>query len=108
MLSENYIKGNYQVIKFDEVLTLNSDIAELEDIVKDFLKENIVNIAIHFKDDSFISSRSGAVIMRCLETINDNNGNLAFVNVNRMIHSFLTVTALDPVIKIYNSEEELQ
>lgn len=108
MLCETYYKGNYLVIKFNDVLTLNSDITELLDIVNDFLKKNIINIAIHFKDGSFLSSGSGAIIVCCLETINDNNGSLAFVNIDQTIHSFLTITGLDLKIKIYNSEEELE
>ncbi len=49
MLYETYKKGNYEVIKFNEVLTFNSDLDELTDIVNDLLKKNIVNMLFILK-----------------------------------------------------------
>ena len=108
MLYEIYIKGNYQVIRINEVLSLDSDITELDDIVNDFLKKNIVNMAIHFKDGSYLYSGSAATMIRCWEYIKEKNGDLVLINVNEDILDFLTVMGLDSVIKIYTSEEELE
>ncbi len=107
MLSETYQKGNYTVIKFLKVLHLTSNILELETIVDNRLKENRINIAIHFKEGSYLCSQTGAVLVRCWENIKDHEGDLTLINVNKDIHDFLTVIDFDSQIKIYDSEEEL-
>ena len=105
---ETYQKGKYQVIKCNDVLALSSNIDELDTIVDDFIEKNILKIAIHFKDGSYLFSRTGAALVRCWETLKDHNGELAFINVNQDIIDFLSIIDLDSVIKIYNSEEELE
>ena len=104
---ETYNKGNYQVIKIHEALHLTSNIDKLVDIIDDSLKKGILNIAIHFCDDSYLCSRTGAVLVRCWETIKDHNGIMAFVNVNRDIRDFLAVIDMESLIKIYSSEDEV-
>lgn len=108
MFYEIYIKKNYQVIKINDVLSLGSDITELDNIVNDFLKKNIVNVAIHFKDGSYLYSGSAAVIIRCWEYIKEKNGNFVLINVNEEIVDFLAIMGLDSVIKTCNSDEELE
>ena len=76
MLYETYHKGNYQVIKINEVLSLSSYITELADIVKDFLIKNIVNMAIHFRDGSYLNSGSAATIVRCWVYIKEKKGKI--------------------------------
>ena len=108
MLYATFKKGNYQVIKLNEVLDMNSHIDELDTIVNEFIEKNILKIAIHFKDDSYLSSRVGAAFVRCWETLKDHNGELVFINVNKDIRDFLYVIDFDSAIKIYDSEEELE
>ena len=105
---ETYQKGDYQVITFNKALVLTSNIDELDTIVSEFIEKNILKIAIHFKDGSYLSSRTGAAFIRCWETLKDYNGELLFINVNQDILDFLSVIDLDSVIKTYNSEEELE
>ncbi len=107
MLSEMYQKENYGIIKIKEVLHLTSSILELEPIVDKFLKEKVINIAIHFENGSYLCSQTGAVIVRCWENIKDHDGDLALINVNKDILDFLKVIDFESLIKIYDSEEEL-
>lgn len=107
MLYETYQKGNYQVITLEEALHMSSDISELESVITEFLKKDIVNIAVHLQEDSYFNSRSGAVFVRCWETIKEHNGVLALVNINRSIRDFLAIIDLESEIPIYNSEDEL-
>lgn len=108
MLYETYTKGKYQVIKFNKALTLNSDITELGDIVNKLLKKNITNIAIKFKEGSYLYSSTASVIVHCWKRIERHNGSFALVNVNQDIYNFLKIIDLDSVFKICNSEEELE
>lgn len=108
MQFETYQKGNFQVIKINEMLTMNSDISELVKMIYEFLGKNIVSIAINFSDDSFLSSSNGAIIVRCWEAIKDRRGELVFINVNKNIRDFLSIIGFTSVSKIYNSEDELE
>ena len=108
MLYETYQKGNYQIIKINEALTLNTDITKLEDVVNKFLKKNITNIAIHFKDGSYLYSNTAAVIIYCWKTVKFHNGYFVLINVNENIYTYLALLAFDLEIKIYDSEEELE
>ena len=107
MIFETYNKGGYEVIKINKVLSLNSKIEELAGVVDSLLEKNIVNIAIHFRDGSYLYSATGSVIVQCWEAIQDRNGSLALVNVNQDIHDFLNVIDFDSVIKIFRNDEEL-
>ena len=108
MQYEIYQKGIYQVIKINEMLTMNSNISELEKIITELLEKNSNTIAIYFTDDSYLSSSAGATIVRCWEAVKDRNGELAFINVNKNIRDFLSIIGFTSVNKIYNSEEELE
>lgn len=107
MKYDTYQKGNYQVIKIDEVLNLLSDINELENVVNGFLEKGNTHVALSFKEGSYLFSSTGSVLVRCWENIKDNNGKLALVNVNEDILDFLRVIDFESAINIYNSEEDL-
>lgn len=108
MKYETYNKGDYKVIKINEVLDLNSNITELESIVNDSLMKKYLNIVIHFKDNSFLYSNSAAVLVLCWEKIKDEKGTLALVNINEDIYNFLRVIDFDSAIKIFKNENELE
>ena len=108
MKYKTYTRGDFKVIKLNEVLGLNSDISELEAVVNDLLMKKYLNIAIHFKDNSFLYSHLAAVLVLCWEKIKDEKGTLALVNINEDIHNFLRVIDFESAIKIFKSEEELE
>jgi hypothetical protein len=107
MVTEVYKVGIYHVIKINEVLHLTSNIDELVDIVDDLLKNNVKNFAISFQDNSYLYSKTGSVIVRCWEKIQDQNGNLTLINTNDDIRDFLAVIDIELLIKKVGTEEEL-
>lgn len=107
MLTEVYEIGTYHVIKINEILHLTSNIDELLSIIDNLLKKNVKNIAISFQDNSYLYSKTGSVIVRCWEKIQDQNGNLALINTNEDIRDFLAVIDIEFLIKKVSTEEEL-
>ena len=105
---DTYQKGSCQVIKINQILDMNSDISELEKIIIAFLEKDIFHFAINFPDDSYLSSSTGAIIVRCWEAIKDKNGELVFINVNKNIRDFLSIIGFTSLNKIYSSEDELE
>ena len=49
-----YTKENFQVIRFNEPLHLSSDISEIEKLVYEMVDAGMINIAIHFYNDSYL------------------------------------------------------
>ncbi len=107
MLYESYEKGVFQVIKFNEVLHLTSNISKLETVVSSYLEKEIVNIALRFKEESYLCSQTGAIIVRCWEEIKDHGGEFALININNDILDFLKVIDFESLIKIFSSEKDL-
>ena len=105
---ESYAKDQFQVIKIKDVLNLTSRIDELEGIINSLLEKNEIKVAIYFAEGSYLCSSSGAVLIRCWESIKDHGGVLALINVNQDILDFLNIIDFDSLIKICKSEEELK
>ena len=108
MVYETYTKESYQIIKMNEVIDLDSDIIELENIVKKFLEKKIINIALLFKDNSILHSNSATVILFCWKIVSFYQGEFVLINTSKEISNYLKMIAFDSLIKIYNSEEELE
>jgi anti-anti-sigma regulatory factor len=102
-----YSIGPYDVIKINEALTLSSSIEQIEDIITSLLIKGHKAIAIHFADNSYLSSRSGAILVRCWELIKDHNGSLAFINSNDDIADFLSILDVYKQIRIFDTEDDL-
>ena len=107
MVTEVYCKGTYHIIKIKEILHLKSNIEPLLDIVEDLLKQNKLNIAFCFCPNSYLYSKTGAIIVQCWEKIKDKNGTLALINTNRDIQDFLKVIDIHCLIKLVQSEDDL-
>ena len=105
---ESYVKNEFHIIKIKDILNLTSKIDELEGIVNTLLEQNEIKIAINFAEESYLCSSSVAVLIRCWENIKDHGGILALINVNQDIRDFLNIIDFDSLIKICDSEEELE
>lgn len=100
--------GEYKIISLMEVLHMSSDISSVYDCVDDLLNDGSKNIAVKFTDDSYLSSRTGATLIRCWELVSENSGNFVLINVNDDIKEFLSIIDLDSQIKTYQNESEIE
>ncbi len=107
MLFKVYEKGNYQVVKFNEVLTLTSKIMEIESVVSELLEKNFINIAMSFQNNSYFTSSTGAIIIRCMEGIKEKHGTLTLVNINKDIRDFLEIIDMESRVVIIDNEDDL-
>lgn len=99
--------GGYKIISLEEVLHMSSDISSVYDSVDDLLNDGNKNIAVKFTDDSYLSSRTGATLIRCWELVNENRGSFVLINVNDDIKEFLSIIDLDSQIKTFQNESEI-
>ena len=102
-----YRKGRYRVIKIDEDVTEDTELSELNVIVKGMLDQGKRTLAIRFTPRSYFSTKAVHDFVDCLEMITEKRGRLAVVNPNKYIHDFLGAIDFDHVVMVCDSEEEL-
>ncbi|MBD3420013.1 MAG: STAS domain-containing protein [Chitinivibrionales bacterium] len=107
MLIESSRVNNYLVLKIKEDLGLNSDLTELKNIITEYVDEGITKIALEFTQDSYLYTKSIAILVQCCESIREKNGTMALINPNEDIIDILETINFDSLIQICDSEEKL-
>ena len=97
----------YLVFRIQEDVGLHSDLSELKQQIDHKLSTGTQHIVIAFTPNSYLYTRSIAVLISCLESIKDHNGSLAIMEANNDILDILSIIDFDKMIKIVKSESEL-
>jgi len=107
MQIEIYRKGAFQVLRLKEDIGLNTDMYDLKAVIEAQISQGIKHIAIAFSQESYLYTKSIAVLIACSELIKDVGGSLAIIEANRDIIDIFSVIDFDKLIKMYKTEEEL-
>ena len=107
MLVESTAVHGFQVLRIKDDLSVNSDISEIKPIVHEYLQQGITKIALAFSRDSYLYTRSIAVLVQCLEMINERKGVLAIFQPNEDILDMLAAISFDTRVLIALSENDL-
>jgi hypothetical protein len=107
MIIDVYKKGNYQVLRIKDDVGLNTDLGELKSAIETQLSQGVSNIALAFTPQSYLYTKSIAVLISCSELIKDAGGHLAILEANRDILDILSVIDFDKMIVLYNSEADM-
>jgi hypothetical protein len=102
-----YKKGKYQVLRLKEDVGLNTDLVELKSVIEQQLAQGITYIAIAFTQQSYLYTKSIAVLISCSEIIKDASGHLAIIEANKDILDILSVIDFDKMISMFATEAEL-
>ena len=94
-----YRKGRYRVIKIDEDVEEDTELSELNVIVKGMLDQGKRTLAIRFTPRSYFGAKAVHDFVDCLEMITENRGRLAVICQNRYIHDFVGAIDFDHVVK---------
>jgi hypothetical protein len=103
-----YKKGKYQLLRIVDDVGLNTDLSELKSAIEDQLSHGETMIAVAFTPQSYLYTKSIAVLISCSEIIKEAGGHLAIVEANRDILDIFSVIDFDKMIKICKNEEDLQ
>lgn len=109
MKIDTYSNGLFQIIKLEDELSIISDLSELKFLIDGYITQGKKNIAVEFKDTTYIYSGAIAVLVQCYKALSFENkkGNLCIIERNKNIRSIFSTLELDRVFKIYCSEDEL-
>jgi anti-anti-sigma factor len=99
--------NGYRVLAIAEDLGLNSDLAQLRAAIDECLATGLVRIALRFTPKSFLSTRAIAVLVQCVERVNDHAGRLALLQPNADIRHCLQITRLDELFEVAEAEKDL-
>lgn len=102
-----YKKGSYLVFRIRDDIGLSTDLIELRKMIERELAGGARYVALAFSPDSYLYTRSIAVLIACSEMIKDTGGHLAIVDANKDILDILSVIDFDKMIRIFSTEEEL-
>ena len=102
-----YKKGKYQVLRLMEDVGLNTDLSELKSEIERQLSQGVSNIAVAFTQQSYLYTKSIAVLISCSEIIKDAGGHLTIIEANKDIIDILSVIDFDKVIEMHKSEADL-
>jgi anti-anti-sigma factor len=103
-----YNKNAYTIFRFLEDVGINTDLAELKVLIEEHLQKGNKNIAIAFTKNSYLYTKSIAILIACSEMVREAGGSLAIIEPNEDIVDILAVIDFDKIIKIFSSEEELE
>jgi hypothetical protein len=99
--------AEYRVLTATQDVNLYSDISELQEMVDQALADGVKHVAVRFTPNSYLLSRSMAVLVRCIEVVADEGGSFAILDPNEQILDFLAVVDQERKIRYYRDEQEL-
>lgn len=99
--------GEYQVIQIEEELNVISDLEELFYLVKGYVEQGKIRIAVCFPNASYIYSGAIAVLLKCFKAVRQDRGDLCIVEPNPDIKNILHTLNVDRLVHVLESEEDL-
>jgi anti-anti-sigma factor len=107
MAIESTTSNGYHVFRIRDDLGLQSNIAELEDLITAILEADDLPVAVSFTENSHLFSSTIAVLIRCVSLVEDKGQKLTLVVPNESIMSSLMVLGLKDLVVVCRSEDEL-
>jgi anti-anti-sigma factor len=99
--------SGYQVLKFQDDLSVISELSELRFLIEGYLSEGKNHIAVSFTNTSYIYSGAIAVLIDCYKKIKKVDGDLCVIESNPQIVSIFRTLNIDKVIPIYASVNDI-
>ncbi len=106
MIIETYTRGIFQVLKIDGQQHIN-DISELRDLICGYLQRGVINIAVNFRDASYIYSGAITLLIDCYKKIQSKGGTLYILEPDKGLFDILEMLNITKVIKVCKSEDAL-
>lgn len=104
---QSYDKSGYRVFDLTDDVVFNTDLTVLTESVRNVLVDGVVHIALRFTKASYLYTESIAVLVECLEFIQEKQGSMAIISPNQDILDVLRVIGFESIIQVCNSDQEL-
>jgi anti-anti-sigma factor len=107
MLFDTHRRGKCLLISFNKDIDARSDISELLPTVREALRDNTTRFAIEFTPNSYLYSKTIAVLVRCMNTVHEEGGDVFVISSNPKLIEALNMFHLDRLLTVCSSVEEL-
>ncbi|MBD3242010.1 MAG: STAS domain-containing protein [Chitinivibrionales bacterium] len=107
MAIDKYSRNGFQIFRITDTLGLQSNIADLEELIRDALEQGERRIAISFTPASRLYSNTISVLIRCISHAEERGVKLTLVVPNEHIMISVRLVGLVGMVDICGSEERL-
>jgi anti-anti-sigma factor len=95
------------IFRIKDDLTIDSDLSEIVSMVKAAVENGQYNIVLSFTQESYLCTRSIAVITQCRQMLEEKRGTLGIVATNGDIRDLLETIGISSLVRIYGKEDEV-
>lgn len=99
--------GEHKVIKLKGEMDYMA-VRELKDAILKLIHDNTKSIVLDLKEVYFMDSAGMGMLVSVNKEMIGNNINFGLMNVSDDVFDLLKLATVDAIIKIYNSEDELE
>lgn len=107
MIIEVTYRDPYVIFRVKEALDTNSNLSELHNLIKEYLKKDDKHFAVGFSENSFFYSKTIAIIILCVELVKNSGGSFSIIEVTHEIADVVAAIDSDGFISTFQTEEEL-
>jgi ABC-type transporter Mla MlaB component len=102
-----HTSNGYWVLRVEQTVGLTSDVSDIQNAIMEAFNDGNVHLAVSFCRDSFLSSRTLALLIESAEKATSIGGSFTVIAPNTQIKEVLAVFELGCTLKTVGSEEEL-
>ncbi len=107
MITREYQKGKFTVVEIEDEFSVITDLNDFKNMLEEKLHDDIPNIALRFKDISYIYSGPLGILARIIMNIKKLDGKIVLLEPNPNVSEILKMTNLDKMLAVVESEEAL-
>jgi len=102
-----YTRYGHRILRIDERVGITTDIFDLRRALADAYEHGHLHVAVSFDADSFLSSRTLALLIETAEKATARGGSLTVIAPNTQILEVLAIFDLEWTLRTVKSESEL-
>ena len=97
------IENHVAVLTLSGKMMGGPETTALHDHIRGLINDNIVKVVIDLGDVRWMNSSGMGVLMACMTTLKNNNGQLVLARVSEKVNSLLMITQLIKVFETYET-----
>lgn len=102
-----FVKYGHRIIRVVDPVGITSDISALRQAIDAAFTEGELHVAVSFHEDSFLSSRTLALLIESAEKATGRGGTMTIIAPNTQILEVLAIFDLEWTLRTVGSEKEL-
>ena len=102
-----YTRYGHRILRINERLGITTDVSDLREALRQAIEDGHLHVAVSLNGDSFLSSRTLALLIENAEKLTARGGSLSVIAPNSQILEVLAIFDLEWTLRTVKSESEL-